>query len=105
VSLRDLFGADGKLTERSRPELERLVRIAEAHPDYPLLLVGHSSSERGTAEVDRQLELLRSALSGSGVSKLAVESVGARQPLLPERSPSARARNQRIELIFVAPGF
>jgi outer membrane protein OmpA-like peptidoglycan-associated protein len=105
VSLRDLFGPDGKLTERARPELERLVRVAEAHPDFPVLLVGHSSSDRGTAEVERQLELLRAALADSGVSKLAVASVGDRQPLLPQRSPSARARNQRIELVFVAPGF
>ena len=105
VSLRDLFGPDGKLTQRARPELERLVRVAEAHPDFPVLLVGHSSSERGTVEVGRQLELLRTALAGSGVSKLAVASVGDRQPLLPQRSPSARARNQRIELVFVAPGF
>jgi outer membrane protein OmpA-like peptidoglycan-associated protein len=105
VSLRDLFGPDGKVTERARPELERLVRVAEAHPDFPVLLVGHSSSERGTAEVARQLELLRAALADSGVSKLAVASVGDRQPLLPQRSPSARARNQRIELVFVAPGF
>jgi outer membrane protein OmpA-like peptidoglycan-associated protein len=105
VSLRDLFGPDGKLMERARPELERLVRVAKAHPDFPVLLVGHSSSERGTAEVGRQLELLRAALAESGVSKLAVASVGDRQPLLPQRSPSARARNQRIELVFVAPGF
>jgi outer membrane protein OmpA-like peptidoglycan-associated protein len=105
VSLRDLFGPDGKLTERARPELERLVRVAGAHPEFPVLLVGHSSSERGTVEVGRQLELLRTALADSGVSRLAVASVGDRQPLLPQRSPSARARNQRIELVFVAPGF
>jgi outer membrane protein OmpA-like peptidoglycan-associated protein len=105
VALRDVFGTDGKLTERARPEIERLVRVAGAHPDFPVLLVGHSSSERGTAEVERQLELLRTALAASGVSKLAVASVGDRQPLLPQRSPSARTRNQRIELVFVAPGF
>jgi outer membrane protein OmpA-like peptidoglycan-associated protein len=105
VSLRDVFGPDGKLTALARPEIERLVRVAEAHPDFPVLLVGHSSSDRGTAEVERQLSLLRTALAGSGVSKVAVTSVGDRQPLLPERMASARTRNQRIELVFVAPGF
>jgi outer membrane protein OmpA-like peptidoglycan-associated protein len=105
VSLRDLFGADGKLLARARPEIERLVRVAVAHRDFPVLLVAHSSSDRGAAEVERQLELLRAALANSGVAKLAVTSVGDRQPLLPQRSPSARARNQRIELVFVAPGF
>lgn len=105
VSLRDLFGPDGKLTERARPELERIVRVAEAHPDFPVLLVGHASSQRSMPDVERQLSLLRSSLAAAGVSRLAVESVGAGQPLLPERSPSAPARNQRIELVFVAPGF
>jgi outer membrane protein OmpA-like peptidoglycan-associated protein len=105
VSLRGLFGPDGKLTERGRPELERLVRVAGSHPDFPVLLVGHTSSARSSAEVERELQLLSAALAESGVSRLAVASVGDRQPLLPERSPSARARNQRIELVFVAPGF
>lgn len=105
VALRDLFGPDGKLTERARPEIDRLVRVAAAHPDFPVLLVGHSSSDRGSADVERQLELLRTALAASGVAELGVASVGDRQPLLPQRSPAARARNQRIELVFVAPGF
>lgn len=104
VSLRGLFGPDGALTERARAELERLARVSAAHPDFPVLLVGHSA-EPSTAEVDRQLDRLRAALAGSGVTKVAVESVGDRQPLLPARAPSARARNQRIELVFVAPGF
>lgn len=104
VSLRELSGPDGKLSERARAELERLVRVSEAHPDFPVLLVGHSAGG-STAEVDRQLQLLRAALADAGVSRLAVESVGDRQPLLPARSPAARARNQRIELVFVAPGF
>jgi outer membrane protein OmpA-like peptidoglycan-associated protein len=105
VSLRGLFGADGKLTERARSELARLVRVSEAHPDFPVLLVGHSGSDRSATELGRQLQLVRTALADSGVSKLAVESVGDRQPLLPARSPLSSARNQRIELIFVAPGF
>lgn len=104
VSLRDLFGADGKLTDRARSELARLVRVSEAHPDFPVLLVGHSAN-RSATELGRQLQLVRAALADSGVSKLAVESVGDRQPLLPARSPSSSARNQRIELVFVAPGF
>jgi outer membrane protein OmpA-like peptidoglycan-associated protein len=105
VSLRDLFGPDGKLRERARPELERLVRVAGSHPDFPVLLVGHAGTAGGNAEVERQLQLLRAALADAGVSRLAVASVGDRQPLLPERSPSALARNQRIELVFVSPGF
>jgi outer membrane protein OmpA-like peptidoglycan-associated protein len=105
VSLRDLFAPDGALNERAREELKRLGQIAGRHPDFPVLLVGHSASPRGAPEVDRQLATVSSALSGSGVAKLEAWSVGDREPLLPAHSPAANARNQRIELVFVAPGF
>lgn len=105
VSLRGLFGPGGQLTGAARDELQRLGRVADAHPDFPLLLVGHSASPQGDAEVERQLQIVRTALGAAGVGEPAVESVGDRQPLLPPRSPAARERNQRIELIFVAPGF
>jgi outer membrane protein OmpA-like peptidoglycan-associated protein len=105
VSLRDLFAADGGLTEPARAELKRLGQIANQHPDFPVLLVGHSASARGAGEVDQELAAVSSALAGSGVVKIEVWSVADREPLLPPRSPAASARNQRIELVFVAPGF
>jgi hypothetical protein len=56
-------------------------------------------------DVARQLAAVSLELEASGVSKIEVWSVGDREPLLPPRSPAANARNQRIELVFVAPGF
>jgi outer membrane protein OmpA-like peptidoglycan-associated protein len=79
--------------------------VAGPHPDFPVLLVGHSADAGGKGDVERQLAAVSSALARSGVSKIEVWSVGDREPLLPPRSPTARARNQRIELVFVAPGF
>jgi hypothetical protein len=38
------------------------------------------------------------------VERVASHDAGARQPLLPAQLPRARERNQRIELVFVAPG-
>jgi hypothetical protein len=105
VSLRAPLARDGSLTEGARAELQRLGQIARQHPDFPVLVVGHSASARGTADVERELAVVSSALSSAGVAKLEVWSVGDREPLLPPRSPSANARNQRIELVFVAPGF
>jgi outer membrane protein OmpA-like peptidoglycan-associated protein len=105
VSLRDLFAADGSLTEPARAELARYGQVASRHPDFPVLLVGHGASARGADEVERRLATVSSALAGLGVSKIEVWSVGDREPLLPPRSPAASARNQRIELVFVAPGF
>jgi hypothetical protein len=105
VSLRNVFGADGNLTDGARVELRRLGQIAGAHPDFPVLLVAHGISVREGADPQRELAAVSSALTEAGVSKLEVQSVGDRAPLLPSSSPSARERNQRIELIFVAPGF
>lgn len=105
VSLRDLFGTDGALTETARAELARYGQVAGRHPDFPVLLVGHSASARGAEDVKRQLAAVSSSLAGLGVAKIEVWSVGDREPLLPPRSPTASARNQRIELVFVAPSF
>jgi outer membrane protein OmpA-like peptidoglycan-associated protein len=104
VVLRGLFGADGAVTATGRTELQRLGRVAKAHPDFPLLLVGHTGSEKPAPEVDRQLGAVKSELVGSGANRVEAHAAGQRQPLLPPQSPTARQRNERIELVFVAPG-
>jgi outer membrane protein OmpA-like peptidoglycan-associated protein len=105
VSLRNVLGGDGNLTDGARLELRRIGQIAGAHPDFPVMLVAHGAPTRVTADTQRELAAVSSALAEAGVSRLEAQSVGDRAPLLPSSSPSARERNQRIELIFVAPGF
>jgi hypothetical protein len=105
VSLRDVLGADGNLTGAARTELAELSKLGGVHPDFPVLLVGHGTSAPGAQDLDRQLRLVSLELAGAGISRVEVQAVGDSQPLLPSRSPSARERNQRIELVFVAPGF
>jgi hypothetical protein len=105
VALRGVVGADGKLTGAARTEIGRLVEVGGAHPEFPVLLVGHGAPAPGGPDVERQLQLVSEALSGAGLGHVEVQSVGDRQPLLPAGSPAARTRNQRIELVFVAPGF
>lgn len=104
VVLRDLFAGDGSLSAVGRSTLEGLGRVAKAHPDFPVLLVGHTASPESRAVMDRQLGAVTSELAELGVSKLGAEDAGPRQPLLPAELPHARERNQRIELVFVAPG-
>ena len=104
VVLRDVFGADGSLSATGRTRLTRLSETAKAHPDFPLLLVGHTSASPARPAMDRQLATLTSELQGLGIERVAAHDAGARQPLLPPQLPRARERNQRIELIFVAPG-
>jgi hypothetical protein len=54
--------------------------------------------------MDRQLAALGSALAALGLDRVSTHDAGPRQPLLPPQLPRARERNQRIELVFVAPG-
>ncbi|MEY4548577.1 MAG: hypothetical protein RL685_4772 [Pseudomonadota bacterium] len=104
VVLRDVFGSDGSLSAAGRAQLQRLGETAKAHPDFPLLLVGHTSGSAARPAMDRQLATLTSELQGLGIERVAAHDAGARQPLLPPQLPRARERNQRIELVFVAPG-
>jgi outer membrane protein OmpA-like peptidoglycan-associated protein len=104
VVLRDVFTADGSLTEAGRAQLQQLGATAKAHPDFPLLLVGHTASSEAKPVMDRQLASLGSELASLGLEHVSAHDAGPRQPLLPPQLPRARERNQRIELVFVAPG-
>jgi len=105
VALRDVLGSDGKLTGTARAAIGKFAQVGGAHPDFPVLLVGHGVPARSGADIERQLQLVGEALAGAGLTRVEKQSVGDRQPLLPASSAAARARNQRIELVFVAPGF
>jgi len=104
VVLRDLFAANGSLTEAGRTQLQQLGATAKAHPEFPLLLVGHTASPDAQPAMDRQLASLGSELASLGLERFSTHDAGPRQPLLPPQLPRARERNQRIELVFVAPG-
>ncbi|HWO11910.1 MAG TPA: hypothetical protein VNN80_20595 [Polyangiaceae bacterium] len=101
VALRSLFGGDGNLTADARQELASIAKVVDAHPDFPLMLVGHGDGR----DMARQLAALQTELGRNGAVAVEVQSAGDRLPLLPPSSAAARERNARIELIFVAPGF
>jgi hypothetical protein len=103
VLLRGLFDPRGQLTPVGRSQLAPLIQVAKAHPDFPLMLVAHSGSALAAPENDRRLAALAEELTRSGLAHVEVQNAGQRQPLLPQQAPSARERNERIELVFVAP--
>jgi outer membrane protein OmpA-like peptidoglycan-associated protein len=104
VVLRDLFTPEGQLTEAGRGELRRFAQVAQGHPEFPVLVVGHTGAPAAEVELKQRLGTITSELSAAGASRVEAQGVGQHQPLLPSGSPTARERNQRIELIFVAPG-
>jgi len=104
VVLRGLFTSEGSLTEAGRGELRRLAQVAREHPEFPVLVVGHTGSPAAEADLKQQLGTVTAELSAAGAARVGAQGVGQHQPLLPSGSPTARERNQRIELVFVAPG-
>lgn len=103
VTLRGLFAADGKLKPESAKVVETLGLVAKAHPDFPVIVVVHSASGRGGDAEKRRGQTVADALGRAGAGKVNVQSVGSAQPVVdPQRSGSDR-RNDRVEIVFVAP--
>jgi hypothetical protein len=99
VVLREVFARDA-LSPAAQQSVERLGAVAKRHPDFPVLIVLHGTSPSvspGTAEV------LAHALTQAGVKHVTTESVANTQPVVDPKLPGAAARNQRVEVIFVAP--
>ncbi|MET0410059.1 MAG: hypothetical protein ABW217_02125 [Polyangiaceae bacterium] len=104
VVLRDLFDAGGALSSSGRASLERLAAVAKSHPEFPLLVVAHAGSAREANSVGKQLDVVKTTLSQLGAQKLEAHNAGTQQPVLPGASPRAAERNQRFDIVFVAPG-
>lgn len=104
--IRQLFFATG--AHRVRPaEQERLqqnVLWLQAHPEIALLLTGHTdergSSLRNLELGDRRARAVMRALTqrGVGASRMIVISRGETEPFEPHHTPSAWARNRRVEI-------
>lgn len=103
VPLRGYLRA-GKLTSEAKQALEGLGKVAKAHADFPLLVVAHSANERDAKQALAAAEEASTLLTAQGASKVEVRGAGARQPVVPTKSRGASDRNQRLEIVFVAPG-
>jgi hypothetical protein len=92
----------GKLSATAAEKLGELGRVAKAHPEFPLLLVSHDS--KPGAKDDGVLGLATEALKAAGATKLEARSVGSTTPVVPPDRQGAAGRNERLEIVFVAPG-
>ncbi len=108
VTLRDLFprpGADA-LTKEGDAKLKDLGRIAAAHPGVAVQVVVHDATPPSKAEAlaDRQrADAVATAIvaAGAPAAKVKAESVGARAPLIDPADAAHRARNARVDVVFV----
>jgi hypothetical protein len=104
VTLEAPFERDDKLTARAATRLGDLAGVAKAHPDYPLMLVVHSASKLPDAREAARGEHAAVTLREHGAPRVETATVGIALPRLDPHAPGAAQRNDRVEVVFVAPG-
>ncbi|HVW24015.1 MAG TPA: hypothetical protein VHC69_01525 [Polyangiaceae bacterium] len=100
VAVRNAFDG-GVLSAAARDRLSALGQVAKTHPDFPVLVVMHGAKARATpADVDHASAAAQ-ALREAGAARIEAKAVG---DALPIAVPGHDAkRNERVEVVFVAP--
>jgi hypothetical protein len=101
VTLRDVFRGDA-LTPEGEKKIASLARVAAAHPTFPVEVVVHGGTEKG--DQARAAAVAKALSSAAPGGKIRVEPVAAAavSPIVDPAGP-ARARNARVEIVFVTP--
>jgi outer membrane protein OmpA-like peptidoglycan-associated protein len=95
------------LKEESFPELDRLVSFLKQIPNLNISIEGHtdnigSNSFNFELAKKRANEVKKYLISkGIDPEKLKVESFGSSKPIAPNDTPDNRAKNRRVEIIFL----
>lgn len=92
----------GKLSAKAGEKLADLGRVAKAHPEFPILVVTHDA--RAGAKDDGLSTQALDALKAGGATRVEAKSAGSTTPIVPPDRTGAAARNERLEIVFVAPG-
>jgi hypothetical protein len=103
VTLERAFERDDRLTKEAEARLTELAGIAKSHPGFPLLVVLHSAVRLPEPREAARIERTSTALRTHGAPTVEATSVGNALPGLDRRQPGAAARNDRVEVVFVAP--
>lgn len=104
VNLPNPLSAQGVLSEAVAESLKILAGTAKSHPEFPLLLVIHTTKNGQEKRAEQLASVARTALEGHGVAKLTVKDVQDAQPAVSSRLQGSAEKNERIEVIFVTPG-
>ena len=103
ITVHKPFERDDSLTADAMKKLAELASVAKTHPDFPLLVVVHSAGKLPEARDSARLERATAAIKNQGVSNVASANVGPALPGLDPKQPGAASRNERLEIVFVAP--
>jgi hypothetical protein len=102
VTLRDAYRG-GQLTGEGARWLADLGQAAAAHPAFALQVVVHDAAAQSTETDVQKAKLAVKALTAAGANPAAIayELAGARAPVADPTDPRWRARNERLEVVFV----
>jgi flagellar motor protein MotB len=108
IVLRDAFKGTSISWPASKA-LAELGRVAVAHPGFAIQVVVHDATPPSASEASADVQRAQAAVAalvsaGAPVSHVKAETVGARAPLVDPQDPRHRARNARLEVVFVSPG-
>ena len=92
-----------EIQRRSHKTLDAAVEVLKEYPSLHIKIRGHAD-DTGTEEINKELskkraDMVKAYLVSKGVEsgRLTTEGVGTVEPLVPGKSPAARAKNRRIE--------
>lgn len=100
--------ADAVIEAKSKPTLDRLVKIANECPAFKISIEGHTDSEgipeRNNPLSERRAKAVVDYLAGAGVDANRLLSVGygADRPIADNATAEGRAKNRRIEFKVIA---
>jgi outer membrane protein OmpA-like peptidoglycan-associated protein len=108
VALRGSFGAGDTLTPEAKALLDKLGKVAAAHPTFAVQVVVHDASAPSPADAatDRaRADAIVKALVAAGANPATTkgETAGADAPIVDPADAANRPRNARVEIVFVAP--
>lgn len=106
VTLQSPFDGNG-LSREGLPVVQELGKVAAAHPTFPVQIVLHGASADAERNAKRGDALTRALLQGGAKgTKVAVENAISGAPVTSAdlSNRNRRAENERVEIVFVAPG-
>ncbi len=102
VTLRGAYRG-GDLTADAAHRLADLGRVASAHPTFGLQVVVHDATPQPSdADAQRAKAAVKALVAaGANASNVAQELASTRAPVADPTDPRSRARNERLEVVFV----
>lgn len=91
------------LTPPQEARLTDLGRVAAAHKGFALQVVLHDAQPPRPKDDtdDRRASAVLAALASGGAAAIHAEQAGTRAPLVDARDPRERARNERLDVVFI----